>query len=109
MRSACGAGGEGGIVSATYIAAGVLRIALELEVALVVPATAVCVKIAVGFAVGVLAGQCGCEGLLGIVARRGALGIIEIDEAVVVVVDSVSAGPDFGSAKELSLRVRGCR
>lgn len=80
-------------------------VTFEVEVALVVAPTAVGVEVAVRFAIGVLAGKGGGEGTFGIVTRGDALGVVQIDFSVVVIVNSVATSPNFGAAKDLSLGV----
>lgn len=80
-------------------------VALEVEIAFVIPRTTVGVKVAICFAVRVLARECGGEGSLGVVARGDTFGVVEIDFAVLVIVDAVATGPDLGTAQDLSLSV----
>src|SRR5690606_29094636 len=74
--------------------------------ALIVALAGVGVEVAVGLAVLVLPRQLGLIGALVVVAGRGALRVLEVDLAVVVVVEAVAALVELAGAEELGLAVR---
>jgi hypothetical protein len=82
------------IIFAANLSAGVLGVALEVPLAVVVALAGVVVEEAVRLAVFTATGDIGLEAGLAVVTGAGALGIVGVDLAVAVVVETVAADPD---------------